>query len=113
MGHAQGDLDVLEHRHARIDIDALEGSRQPQLDDAMWRRPGDILALETDRAAVQTEMPGDQIEQRRLARAIGADNGMFLALFQIDRDVVNGDEAFKNFVRLVGLQHCFHGSSLT
>jgi hypothetical protein len=50
-------------------------------------------AVHVDVARVGKARPGDQIEQRALARPIGADQRQALALLQLERDVVQRFEA--------------------
>jgi hypothetical protein len=38
-------------------------------------------------------MAGDQVEEGRLARAVGADDGVVLAGQELEGDVARGDEA--------------------
>ena len=72
------------------------------------------MAFEVNRAAVHLEMPGDEVEKRRLAGAVGADDGVLFALFEIDRDVADGDEALEILEGVFSLQDrfSFHGSGL-
>ena len=42
---------------------------------------------------VGPEMAGDEVEEGRLAGAIGADDGMGFAGLEVERDVARGDEA--------------------
>ncbi len=51
-----------------------------------------------DLAGIGFERAGDQIEQRRLARARFADDRQRLALFKLERNVAAGDDRAVAFV---------------
>ena len=50
----------------------------------------DVGAHQVDRAARGLEVPGDQVEQRRLARAVRAQDGAALAVRDVEIDVAHG-----------------------
>src|SRR5258708_6683341 len=52
----------------------LEGASDAVLGDAVGGHAGDGLALEGDLAGARLEIAGHEVEQRRLPRAIGADD---------------------------------------
>ena len=54
--------------------DVLERARQAEPADLVRRAPGDVAALEQDRAAVGPVDAAQAIEESRLARAVGADD---------------------------------------
>ncbi|MNT66702.1 hypothetical protein D3C72_2047850 [compost metagenome] len=68
-------FDVVEHRHAPKQRNVLETAPQAQLCPAGRGNACDVLALEMDAAAGGAVKARDGIEQRGLARAIGADDG--------------------------------------
>src|SRR5439155_22887508 len=70
-----------------------EGAPDAALTALGGRHVGDILAVEPDRALRRRQHAGDEIEQRRLAGAVGADQTDDLAAADRDRDVAVGDEA--------------------
>ena len=53
------------------------------------------MAFQCNRAAAGGNLAREHIDQRGLARAIGADDGMDFALMQIDIYIVDGDEPTK------------------
>ncbi len=55
----------------------------------------DVLALDRDAAAVGLDQPVGQPQQRGLAGAGAADDGEEFALGDIERDVVDGQNAFR------------------
>ena len=88
-----GDLHVLEHGQAREDVGALEGARQAEPADRVRRPPGDVAAAEIDAAGVRDQVPGDHVEQRGLARAVGADDRRDLAGLHTQAHSAQGLEA--------------------
>ena len=69
------ELDVVEHGHAAEQGDVLEGACQPQFRPFGRMQFADVLTLEVDGAFLGLVEAGDGVEQRRLARAVGADDG--------------------------------------
>ena len=65
----------------REDVGNLKGTCQTKLGDLVRRQPGDLRTLEFDAARSRPQAAGYEIEQRRLASAIRADDGMSLAGF--------------------------------
>ena len=62
------------------------------------RQARDVPAAEADAAAVEREIAGDQVEQRRLAGAVRPDDAERLALVDVERDRVGdleGAEALR------------------
>src|SRR5262249_4921708 len=53
----------------------------------------DALAVEPDLAADRREEPSDRLEERRLAGAVGADQGHRLAGIHVERDPLERDDA--------------------
>ena len=67
--------------------------RDPERRDLVRRDARDVLALEDDRAARRVVDPADQVEHRRLARAVGPDDREDLALADVEADIVDGADA--------------------
>src|SRR5215208_715672 len=87
------DEHVLEHRHRAEQLDVLEGAGDPALHDPVRRRLQERLLLEGDLAFVWFVEPRDQIEHRRLAGAVRADEPDDLPLVHVERYVVHRDDA--------------------
>src|SRR6266849_3090787 len=66
--------DVPQQRLAREQRDDLVGSGDPEMRSVPARDPRDVPAEERDRPAVGPELAGHQVEERRLARAVRADD---------------------------------------
>src|SRR6266404_6504629 len=76
--------DVLEHGHPREDRGDLEAPRQTEAVDAMGGQPADRLPVELDPAARDGQAPADQVEQRGLPGAVGADDRVALAAGDVE-----------------------------
>ena len=81
-------LQVLEHRHARKDAAAFGRLGDRQARDLVRRHAGDVLAGEDDRAAARARLAEDRHHHRRLAGAVGADQGDDLAFVDVDVDAL-------------------------
>src|SRR5207248_5211603 len=92
MGGLGRHLQVLEHRHAREGLEALEGAAQPQPGPAMGGQVGDVAAVEAHRSPVGLEQACEAVEQGGLAGAVRADEGGDLAGRDVEGDVVDGQE---------------------
>ena len=89
----RADDDVLGHREVREGFELLERAGHAQAGDAVGPQAGDVAPVEEDTAGVERLKPGDQIEQRGFAGAVGADDADDLALVHVERDVGIGGEA--------------------
>src|SRR3989441_2230802 len=79
-GPPERDLDVVPDREVHEDRRGLELPSDPQLGDLVLAERQEIGALaEDDPAALGLDTPGDDVEQRRLAGAVGADDNPELA----------------------------------
>ena len=84
-----GGLDVLKDRHLLKEADVLERPGDPERGDAIGGEPGGRGAVDVDRALGRDVDPGDEVEDRGLARAVGPDEPD--KLLGQDRDVEVGD----------------------
>ena len=66
----------------------LERAREPGAPAAVRAPARDLAAVELDRAGGREVEPGHQVDERRLARAVRADQADDLVLVQLERDVV-------------------------
>jgi hypothetical protein len=83
---------VLQHRQAREEIRALEGARDPAARDVVRGQPGERSAVEHDAARARRQVAGDEVEDRRLAGAVGPDERAALARRHLERHAVDGAE---------------------
>ena len=99
----EGGLDVLVHGELGEDVRALE-----RAGDAPCRRScaaGCRVMLRPSRmhlAAVGLQVPGDEIEQGRLAGAVRADDGGDAALLDAQAHIVGGDKARERLAQACG-----------
>ena len=69
----EGDSDVLGHGKGREDPDVLEEAADMFAGDLVRRKAGDVLAVKEDFAGIRSEIAADDVEERRLAGAVRAD----------------------------------------
>jgi hypothetical protein len=86
------DEDVLERRHLLEEADVLERPSDPELGDRVRRLPADVDAVEHDLAGRLPVDAGEHVEERRLPRAVRADQAHDRAGRNREVDVVDGDE---------------------
>src|SRR5687767_623852 len=89
----RADEDVLEHRHPGEERDVLERPCDAAADDLVWGEPQQIFAVVENRAGIRLVESRDDVEGRRLARAVRADQAEDLTLGDVERDVVEGDDS--------------------
>ena len=89
----------------------LERAREPELAAPVDRQRGDVVAGEADAAGVRRDLAGELADQRGLAGAVRADDGVQLARRHRERDAVGGDHAAEALGQSVDLQQCVsHGA---
>ena len=71
-------------------------------------QPGDVAAVEPDRAADEAGHAHDRVDQRGLAHAIAAEQRKRLALAQGERDLVEDDRFAIARGQPLDLQHVRH-----
>ena len=87
-------LEVVEHGEVGEDAPPLRHQRDTRAEDRLGRLAGHVAPLERHAARGRRHEPGDGAEQRRLARAVGADEGHQLARAHLEGDVAErGDGA--------------------
>ncbi len=83
----------------------LEGAYQAFVEARVGRQRGDVLAEEADGARGRLQGAGDQVEQRGLARAVGADEAEDLALGHPQGAAIHGMEAAEGFDQAIHFEH--------
>ena len=113
-GRVGADPHIVEHRLTREQRKVLKGPGNADLGDAVRRPVEQRAALEQDFAAVGRVEAAEAIEQCRLAGAVGADQAEDLALFQLERDAVERDDAAEPHRDIANLEQrgAAHPSSL-
>ena len=87
------DQQVAEHGRILEQFDVLEGAGDAEPGDAERRLLGDVLVLEVNPARGRGVDARDQVEDRALAGAVGADDRKDLALLDREIDGVDRLEA--------------------
>jgi hypothetical protein len=80
---------VLAHREARKDVAALEGARDSLARDRVHRQAGDVLPGEEHLPRLRPQRARDEVEDRRLAGAVRADQRADLARLDAEVDLVD------------------------
>ena len=80
--------DVLAHGHAAQDLGALERAHEAARVDPVGGEAVDPVASQSDLASVGAKRAGHDVEERRLARAVRADQREHLAGANVERHVV-------------------------
>ena len=91
--HQRADDDIVDDIHRIKALHDLERSGDAAQAAVRRRKPGDVLAVEMDRPVGWWQRAGDEIEQRRFARAVRADETDDLATRDLERDVRHGHQA--------------------
>ena len=89
----QADAHVFEHGQVGKHCGHLERADDAAARDLRWLFQGDVLAAVDDLAAGGNQELGEQVEEGRLAGAIGADQRVDLSTAHPQVDVAHGDEA--------------------
>ena len=87
---AHGEEEIVPDREVAEQQRRLVGAPQSHADAVVGRHLGDVLAEEAHAARGRREVAGDDVEQRRLAGAIGPDHRPPLARRHRERDVLDG-----------------------
>src|SRR5690606_19337679 len=100
LGHQQ----VLHHAHLLEQAHMLEGAHHAHACQLEARQTADLLTAETDAAGAGFVEPGQAVEYRGLARAVGADQRHYLALLDAQGDLIDGQQATEAHAQAGDLQ---------
>ena len=89
----RADHDVLHDGHAPEKPDVLEGPRHVEVHDPVRRQAVDAPALEPDLPLLGPGEPRKRVEECRLARTVGPDDGVDAALLHREAQPVDRGEA--------------------
>src|ERR1700761_4548125 len=81
---------VLQQRSIREQLDVLEGTRDAKTGDPVRRNLGDVLVLKDQPSGGRRVDAADQVEDRRLAGAVGTDDGEHLARLHVEAYRIHG-----------------------
>src|SRR5438132_1060996 len=105
---ARDDEQVLQRRQLREDADELESAPDAAAGDLPGLEAVDPPAAEAHAAGIEPLDTGDAVEERRLARAVGADEAVDARRFQRQRDVVDGGHAAEALAYPLDREHGRH-----
>ena len=108
----RADHHIVDRSHEREQPDVLKRSRDAQLGDPVGWKPAIETPSRRDCSRGDREKPGDAVECRRLARAVGPDHRQDLALVEAEADVRHGEKAAESLGHAVELEECHSGDSL-
>ena len=91
--HLRRHEDVLPRGQAPERLEPLERAADPEPGPLMGLAARDVATVELDPARVRPEQPGDDVEQRRLARPVGADQPGDVTDLDVDRHLAEGLQA--------------------
>ena len=101
----EADGDVLGDREGREDAGVLERASEADGGPAVGPPPGDVDTLQEDATAVEREQAGDEVEDRGLASAVGADETQDRVGLEREGDVVDRDDAAEPLGEPTHLEH--------
>src|SRR5215470_6478772 len=82
--------DVVEHAHALEEGHVLEGARDAEAGHVEGLELGTVASLEDNAALLRMVEAADDVEERGLARPVGADDGHDLAMMDVHAHVAQG-----------------------
>src|SRR5258705_7197297 len=99
LDHLEHGADILLHGEAAKDRGFLRQVADAEPRALIHRQLGDVVAVEFDGAAIRLDQPGDHVEHRGLAGAVGAEQAHRLAAADIYADAAHD---------LAGAETLFH-----
>src|SRR5690606_3045442 len=113
FGTLQRDTHVLQHCHVWEHSGNLERADQPLTGYLRGPQGSDIPALIKDGACGRRQKTRQQVEESGLARPVGTDQRVDMALFHLQIDLVHGGETVEHLAETLGLEyHSAHCCSL-
>ncbi len=91
------DHDVFQRAHVGEQADILEGARDTGLRQQVRFAAGVALSGELESTAVELVQASDDVEQRGLARTVGADESVYLALLMCSETLGQRNHAAEVF----------------
>ena len=102
--HVATEQQVVDHRHLREQLDVLERAGDAEGGNPVGPDPFDALAAPADVADLRDVHLADGVEDRRLAGAVGPDDGEQLAVGDGERHVVDRHHAAEAQLDRIDLQ---------
>src|SRR4029077_502532 len=104
VAFADGHAEILEHREPTEKLIDLKGAREPAPRASGLAQSGDVTTVKQHAARMGLEHPGNQIDQRCLAGAIGADKCPACPTFERKIDVARHRQCTEGAVQSLNLQ---------
>src|SRR3990172_3631532 len=98
------DEDVLQDRHLRKETDVLEGPADAELCNPIRGQADEGTPVESDGAPIGLIHPGKHVEECRLPRSIGTNDGDDLPLWHRTVHLIDGNETAEALGHLVRLK---------
>jgi hypothetical protein len=95
---------VLERAHVEEDLQVLERAADARGREPVRRQPRELSILEEHAALAWQVDAGEQVQERRLARAIGPDDGVHHAGRELEAHVLHGVHAAEAPSEVFGAQ---------
>ena len=86
--HMAAKQEILQHGRVLEQLDVLKGPRDAPPGDLVRRHPRDVLVAEDEPAMARLVDPAHQVEDRRLAGAVGADDREHLARLDLEAHIL-------------------------
>src|SRR5262249_37526710 len=96
--------DVVLERVLREERDDLVGAAEAEVHPPVGREAGHRPLEQRDAAGVGRQVSGDEVEERGLAGAVGADNEAPLSRRDLERHAVDGGQATERFLQVLDLK---------
>ncbi len=107
----RSDEDVLGHRHRREQHDVLERPRDARSDDPVGASAEQVAPFEDHTTRIGLVQTGDDVEERRLAGAVRADEPADRALLQDERHIVERNDPAETPRHVLDSEEC-HGATI-
>ncbi len=102
----------LERREIGEELVDLERPHQPAPHPRLGAQVGDVLSHEKHLPGRRRQHAGEQVDEGRLARAVGTDQRLSRALLQAEGDVARRDQPAEALAQRAGLENNTHGLAL-
>src|SRR5208282_3526250 len=102
--------DVVQDAELLEQADVLEGAGHPQIGDPMGRQPGDLGPIQGDAAAAGLQKAADQVEDRGLTGAVGADKTIERTFRNLQTKILQGQQTTESHAQVLDIQE-LHGLS--
>ena len=103
----RGQAHVFPHGEGQEDVGLLVAAAETAARDLLGRGAGDVVRAEGNGAAGRRQIARQQVGQRRLAGAVGADDAVDALAPQIDRHIVDGGQAAELLGQVPGAEEHF------